>query len=97
MADDTITTVLTLDLDPYRKSLEALPKDTQAALKKLEREAIKHAKDTAKLQARLSKKTASEVSKHARDQARAAKKAARDTERAYDEQFSSIMALANAT
>lgn len=96
MADDTITTVLTLDLDPYRKSLEELPKDTQAALKKLEREAIKHAKDTAKLQARLSKKTASEVSKHARDQARAAKKAARDTERAYDEQFTSIMALANA-
>jgi hypothetical protein len=96
VADDTITTVLTLDLDPYRKSLEELPKDTQKALKQLEREAIKHAKDTAKLQARLSKKTASEVSKHARDQARAAKKAARDTERAYDEQFTSIMALAGA-
>jgi hypothetical protein len=96
VADDTITTVLTLDLEPYRKSLEALPKDTQKALAKLEKEAIRHAKKTAKLQSTLAKKAASEVSRHTREQAREAKRAARATERAYEEQFSSIMGLSNA-
>ena len=96
MADDTITTVMELDLSPYRKALEKMPKDAQKALKELEREAISSAKKLASAQEKLSKRTASTVSKHARDQARAAQKAARDTERAYDEQFTSIMGLSGA-
>jgi len=96
VADDTITTVMELDLSPYRKALEKMPKDAQKALKELEREAISSAKKLASAQEKLSKRTASTVSKHARDQARAAQKAARDTERAYDEQFTSIMGLSGA-
>ena len=96
MANDTITTVLELDLDPYRSALELLPKDAQKALKKLERTAIASSKETAKLQTQLSKATASKVSQHAKEQSRAAQKAARDTERAYNEQFTSIMGLSGA-
>ena len=96
MAEDTITTVMELDLGPFRKALEQMPADAQKALKELERKAIASAKETNKLQAQLSKKTATEVSKHARDAARDIKRTARETERAYDEQFTSIMGLSGA-
>ena len=65
MAEDTITTVMELDLSPYRKALEKMPKDAQKALKELERTAFSSAKKLASAQEKLSKHTASTVSKHA--------------------------------
>ena len=96
MADQTITTRMELDLEPYRKALEKMPKDAQKALKELERTALSNAKKLASAQEKLSKRAASAVTKHARDQATAAKKAARETEAAYNEQFSAIMGLSGA-